>query len=76
MDGIEGTDSGTRKFAGVLVSGSDPVAGLDPARVSYLAMTDGNGQTKEENVKQIVATVRSVATRFAVIPQFESLRLT
>jgi len=89
VDGIVGMEGngpiqGTRKAAGVLVAGSDPVAvdatacrvmGLDPAKVSYLAMTATNGQTNEENVKQIGGTVHSVATRFAVIPEFESLRI-
>jgi uncharacterized protein (DUF362 family) len=69
---------------GVLVAGSDPVAvdatacrvmGLDPARVSYLAMTAANGQTGQENVQQIGGTVQSVATRFALLPEFESLRI-
>jgi hypothetical protein len=50
--------------------------GLDPAKVSYIAMTAGNGQVKEENVRQIGGAIHSVATRFAVIPDFESLRLT
>jgi hypothetical protein len=67
----------------VLVAGSDPVAvgatacrvmGLNPSQVSYLAITAANGQTNEVNVKQIRRTVQSVATRFAVIPEFESLR--
>ncbi len=89
VDGIEGMEGngpiqGVRKFAGVLVAGSDPVAvdatacrvmGLDPAKVSYIAMTAGNGQTKAENVRQIGCAIRSVAARFAVIPEFESLRL-
>ncbi len=89
VDGIVGMEGngpiqGTRKVAGVLVAGSDPVAvdatacrvmGLDPARVSYIAMTAANGQTKEENVKQIGGTIHASATRFSVIPEFESLRI-
>ncbi len=89
VDGIVGMEGngpiqGTGKAAGMLVAGSDPVAvdatacrvmGLDPAKVSYLAMTAANGQTREENVKQIGATIQSVATRFAVSREFESLRI-
>jgi len=89
VDGIIGMEGngpiqGTRKAACVLVAGSDPVAvdatacrvmGLDPARVSYIAMSAGNGQTKEENVRQIGRAIRSVSTRFAVRPEFESLRI-
>ena len=89
VDGIVGMEGngpiqGTRKLAGVLIAGRDPVAvdatacrvmGLDPAKLSYIALTATNGQTKEENVKQIGGTIHSVATRFAVIPEFESLRI-
>jgi uncharacterized protein (DUF362 family) len=89
VDGIVGMEGngpiqGTSKAVGVLVAGSDPVAvdatacrimGLDPARVSYIAMTAARGQTREENVKQIGKTVDSAATRFAVIPEFETLRI-
>jgi uncharacterized protein (DUF362 family) len=87
IDGIVGMEGngpiqGTRKFVGVLIAGSDPVAvdatacrvmGLDPAKVSYIAMTAANGQTKEENIRQIGVSVHSAATRFAVIPEFASL---
>jgi len=89
VDGIvamegNGPIQGTSKAAGVLIAGSDPVAvdatacrvmGLEPAKVSYIAMTASNGQAKAENIEQIGTAVHSVATRFDVIPEFRSLQI-
>jgi uncharacterized protein (DUF362 family) len=88
VDGVEamegnGPVQGSPKHAGVLVCGSDMVGvdatccrimGIDPHRVRYLSLS-GRGQTIEANVPQIGEPIRSVRTRFQVIPQLRPLLL-
>lgn len=89
VDGVIGMEGngpiqGTPKQAGVLVMGSDLVAvdatccrimGIDPARVEYLQMSEALGNTEESRVEQRGEAIRSVRTNFALIKQFEQLRL-
>jgi uncharacterized protein (DUF362 family) len=89
VDGIVGMEGngpiqGTPKQAGVIVGGSDRVAvdatccrimRIDPARVAYLKLAEDNAQTRESRVRQLGETVRSVQTRFELLPEFRDLRL-
>jgi uncharacterized protein (DUF362 family) len=89
VDGIVGMEGngpiqGTPKPAGVIVAGSDLVAvdatccrimQIDPRKVPYLALAEERGETQEENVQQIGATIKQVSTQFELIPQFHSFRL-
>jgi uncharacterized protein (DUF362 family) len=89
VDGIVGMEGngpiqGTPRPAGVVVAGADPVAvdatccrimGLDPLRIGYLQLAVGKGRLAEDLVPQIGEPLHSVATRFAVLPELESLRL-
>jgi len=90
VDGIEGMEGngpiqGRRKFAGVVVGGGDRVAvdatccrimGIDPRKIGYLKMAETVGQTLEANVRQIGESIGGVRTRFELLPEFQSLRLT
>ena len=89
VDGIVGMEGngpiqGVAKAAGVLVAGHDMPAvdatccrimKLDPAQIEYLAVAAHNGQTREAGVIQRGETIRTVATPFAVLRQWEPLRL-
>jgi len=89
VDGIEGMEGngpiqGTKKFAGVIVAGSDlpavdatccRIMGLDPEKITYLREAADRGQTQEAYVRQIGEPIRAAATRFAVLPQFRFLYL-
>ena len=88
VDGIVGMEGngpvqGTTRPAGVLVAARDLVAadatccrimGIDPRRVRYLKLAETQGQTETAYVHQIGETVESVATTFALLPEFEGLR--
>jgi len=89
VDGIVGMEGngpiqGTPHPTGVVVAGADPVAvdatccrimGLDPQRIGYLQLAAGRERLTEDLVPQIGEPLHSVATRFAVLPELERLRL-
>ena len=91
VDGIVGMEGngpiqGVPKHAGVLVAGRDPVSvdatccrimGIDPMKIGYLQLTaDGkNGHVTERNIIQTGESIASVATPFALIPEFQRVRL-
>ena len=89
VDGIVGMEGngpiqGTPRAAGVVVAGASPVAvdatccrimGLDPARIRYLQLAAGEQNLGEELIPQHGERIASVASRFAVLPGLESLRL-
>jgi uncharacterized protein (DUF362 family) len=87
--GMEGNGpiQGVPKNAGVLVAGSDPVAvdatccrimQIDPMQIRYLQLAAHRGseaQIAEDHILQTGESIRSVSTRFDLIPQFHRLRL-
>jgi uncharacterized protein (DUF362 family) len=87
VDGITGMEGngpiqGTPKHAGVLVAGADMPAvdatccrimRLDPDQIPYLEFA--GGAPAEADVIQTGETIASVATPFAVLPQWDPLRL-
>ena len=89
VDGITGMEGngpiqGTARPVGVVISGADPVAvdatccrimGLDPHKIGYLQLTASQEQLREEMIPQRGESIAAVAVPFAVLPQFESLRL-
>jgi len=89
VDGIVGMEGngpiqGTPRAAGVVVAGASPVAvdatccrimGLDPTRIRYLQLTAGEQNLGEDLIPQHGERIASVASRFAVLPGLESLRL-
>lgn len=89
VDGIAGMEGngpiqGTARAAGVVVAGADPVAvdatccrimRLDPLRIGYLRLTAAEEQLRADRIPQAGESIASVATRFAVLPELEYLRL-
>jgi uncharacterized protein (DUF362 family) len=89
VDGIVGMEGngpiqGTAKPAGVVVAGADPVAvdatccrimRLDPQRIGYLILATGSEQIREDWIPQTGESIASVATRFALLPELEFIRL-
>ena len=89
VDGIIGMEGngpiqGTPKPAGVLVMGSDLVAvdatccrimGINPEKVDYLRMAADLGHVYSERIEQRGESVASVRTDFALIDEFQHLRL-
>jgi uncharacterized protein (DUF362 family) len=90
VDGIVGMEGngpiqGDPKPLGVLVSGSDPIAvdatccrimGIDPFRIGYLGLAAADpARIAESGILQTGETIASVASPFALIPEFQSLRL-
>jgi uncharacterized protein (DUF362 family) len=89
VDGIVGMEGngpiqGAARSAGVVVAGADPVAvdatccrvmRLDPTRIGYLRLTASQEQLREDMIPQSGENISDVATPFAVLPQFEFLRL-
>lgn len=90
VDGIVGMEGngpiqGLPKQAGVLVAGRDPravdatccrIMRIDPLRVEYLRMAAGQeASLSERNIAQCGERIADVATPFALIPEFRSLRL-
>ncbi len=88
VDGIVGMEGngpiqGTARSSGVLILGDDPVAvdatcarvmGLKPQRIDYLAKAGALlGHVGAEKIRQIGASVESVRTPFAVLPNFQKL---
>ncbi|MBZ5607454.1 MAG: DUF362 domain-containing protein [Acidobacteriia bacterium] len=89
VDGIIGMEGngpiqGTPKPTGVLVMGRDLVAvdstccrimGIDPEKVDYLRMAAGLGHVHGSRIQQRGESVASVRTNFALIDEFQGLRL-
>ena len=89
VDGIVGMEGngpiqGTPRNAGVIVAGASPVAvdatccrimGLDPAHIRYLQLAAGEQNLSEDLIPQHGERIASVASRFAVLPGLEGLRL-
>ena len=89
VDGIVGMEGngpiqGTPKEASVLVAGSDMPAvdatccrimRIDPGQIPYLRLASANGQTAEDRVDQTGESIASVSKEFALIPQFDPMRL-
>jgi uncharacterized protein (DUF362 family) len=89
VDGIVGMEGngpiqGTPRPVGVVVAGADPVAvdatccrimRLDPQRIGYLRLAAAEEQLREDKIPQAGESIASVATRFAVLPELEYLRM-
>lgn len=89
VDGITGMEGngpiqGRPRHAGVIVMGADVVAvdatccrvmGIDPEKVRYLRMASRLGQSSEGRIRQRGETVSSVKTRFDLMPEWKSIRL-
>ena len=89
VDGVVGMEGngpiqGTPKQSGVLVMGSDLVAvdatccrimGIDPEKVDYLRMAADLGHVHPERIEQRGETIASVQSNFALIDEFQYLRL-
>ena len=90
VDGIVGMEGngpidGTPIASGLLVFGTDPVAtdvtaaalmGLDPGRIGYLHDASRFlGQGDRERIRQVGEDPERSAVSFAVLPQFEGLRV-
>ena len=89
VDGIVGMEGngpiqGTPRTAGVVIAGASPVAvdatccrimGLDPTRIRYLQLAAGEQNLGEDLIPQHGERIASVASRFAVLPALEVLRL-
>jgi len=83
MEG-NGPIQGTPRTAGVVIAGASPVAvdatccrimGLDPTRIRYLQLAAGEQNLGEDLIPQHGERISSVASRFAVLPGLETLRL-
>jgi uncharacterized protein (DUF362 family) len=90
VDGIVGMEGngpiqGVPKQMGVLVAGADPVAvdatccrlmRLDPLRMDYMRLSAGDpARLAEANIRQAGESIATLAQPFALLPQFNGLRL-
>src|SRR5712692_2637336 len=89
VDGVIGMEGngpiqGIPKPTGVLVMGADLVAvdatccrimGIDPEKVEYMRMAATLGHLHEARIEQRGESAQSVRTNFALLPDFQSLRL-
>ena len=89
VDGIEGMQGngpilGTRIRSGVIVAGAHPpsvdatccrIMQIDPEKVRYLQLVARRSGWNFDSIDQIGESVRSVTTRFALIPPLERFRL-
>ena len=89
VDGIVGMEGngpiqGTSKQAGVLVMGRDlravdatccRIMGIDPAKLEYLATSNGLGNFFEADIQQRGEAIASVRTNFQLIEKFVEIRL-
>ncbi len=89
VDGIVGMEGngpiqGQPRSCGVVVMGSDLAAvdatccrimGIDPDRLEYLRLASAQGHVREPRIEQRAETISSVRTPFALIPEFQHLRL-
>lgn len=90
VDGIIGMEGngpiqGTPKSAGVLVAGRDVravdatccrIMRIDPLQIGYLRLgADEEAPLSEGDVRQIGERIAGVATPFALVPEFQGIRL-
>lgn len=89
VDGIVGMEGngpiqGSSKRAGVVVVGRDLAAvdanccqimGIDPHRIEYLRLAVGDVEGMVRSIHQIGEPLRSVATQFALLPEWSGIRL-
>lgn len=89
IDGVVGMEGngpiqGTPKSAGVLVMGRDlravdatccRIMGIEPAKLPYLASSNGLGNFFEADIRQTGETIASVRTNFQLIDKFAEIRL-
>ena len=89
VDGIIGMEGngpiqGTPRAAGVVVAGADPVAvdatccrimRIDPLKIGYLRLASSEAQLGERLIPQAGEAIAAVATKFALLPELESVRL-
>ena len=89
VDGVVGMEGngpiqGNPKPVGVLVAGHDMTAvdatccrimRINPAGVRYLRLAAGPNRVREEDIRQIGEHIKSVATPFNLIPEFQNLRI-
>jgi len=89
VDGVVGMEGngpiqGNPKAVGVLVAGTDMTAvdatccrimRINPAGISYLRLAAGPNRLREEDIRQIGEPIKSVATPFNLIPEFQNLRI-
>jgi uncharacterized protein (DUF362 family) len=90
VDGIVGMDGngpiqGDPKPVGIVVAGRNPLAvdatccrvmRIDPFRIGYLRLVAPDvAQIAEQGIVQTGETIAAVATPFALIPEFQSLRM-
>ena len=90
VDGIVGMEGngpiqGTPKPVGVLVAGRDVravdatccrIMGLDPMKIGYLEpVVPSDASLLAQDVRQLGESIVSVATPFALIPEFQGVRL-
>src|SRR5229473_5700849 len=89
VDGIVGMEGngpiqGNPKAVGVLVAGTDMTAvdatccrimRINPAGIRYLRLAAGPNRLREEDIRQIGEPIKSVATPFNLIPEFQNLRI-
>ncbi|MBV9611813.1 MAG: DUF362 domain-containing protein [Acidobacteriaceae bacterium] len=89
VDGIEGMQGngpilGTRIRSGVIVAGAHPpsvdatccrIMQIDPEKVRYLQLVARRSGINFDSIDQIGESLRSVTTRFALIPPLERFRL-
>jgi uncharacterized protein (DUF362 family) len=83
MEG-NGPIQGRARPCGAVVMGADLVAvdatccrimGIDPDRIEYLRLASGRGHVRAERIEQRGETIASVRTPFALIPEFQHVRL-
>ncbi len=89
VDGVVGMEGngpiqGNPKAVGVLVAGTDMTAvdatccrimRINPAGIRYLRLAAGPNRLREEDIRQIGEPIKSVATPFNLIPEFQNLRI-
>lgn len=89
VDGIVGMEGngpiqGRPRPLGALVMGADLAAvdatccrimGIEPEKIGYLRLASVQGNVREERIEQRGESIRSVATRFELIPEFQHVRL-
>ena len=69
---------------GLIIAGTHPpsvdatccrIMQIDPAKIKYLSLIAGRSRWSVDSIQQIGESIRSVETRFALIPDLEGLRL-
>jgi uncharacterized protein (DUF362 family) len=89
VDGIVGMEGngpvqGRPRPCGVVVMGADLAAvdatacrimGIDPAKIEYLRQSAARGHVAERQIEQRGESIASVRTPFALIPEFQHVRL-